>query len=466
MKVMCRFGEMILKSKPVRRSFSRRLIANLREACNSLAHPSEIKTFQAFLSVTSEDANLLERVRHVFGFSTLASVETASTDSKEAILEYGKRFFESMVRNRRFAVRCRRFGNHPFTSLDIDRELGALLAPLGKVDLTNPEITCHIDVRDWETNVYTENIKGAGGLPIGSQGHAVCLISGGIDSPVAAWHALRRGLRLDYLFCCLGGPYQLWGPKAAAKVLADRWSYGYQPRFFVADFTDILAAFQTLDRRYRNVLLKRFFYRAADRLAETIRAGAIITGEVLGQVSSQTISNLDTISRAADRLILRPLITMDKNDIMAEAREIGTYAISEKVPEFCNVAVRSPRTVSREADLLRLEARLPPDLLDRVMATMTREQLNLIPELSPPDDCHIDRIPANALYVWIQTADSDQSPPPGVQMTIGATEIRSWMKSLEWEGPVVLDCHKGRLSRDAASYMHENGWEAYYRAPV
>jgi tRNA uracil 4-sulfurtransferase len=461
-RYLCRFGEMTLKSRPVRREFTRRLVNNIRDALHDLSGRKRIVPGQAYISVECDDSLTTERLSRIFGLTSIADVRTYPFTGLENLLHTGRHIFCSMIQGKSFAVRCRRVGSHPFTSLDVERRLGAQLDGPAIVNLTNPDVTCRVEIRDDEVHFHVDKTIGAGGLPLGSQGRAICLISGGIDSPVAAWYAMKRGLTLDYLFCNLGGPFQRYGPLKTAKHLADQWSFGYRPGFYEMDFTRILSAFESLDHRYRNILLKRFFYRAASLLAGKTGADAFVTGEVVGQVSSQTLSNLRSISAAADTLVLRPLIAMDKTEITDVARKIGTYDISAHVPEFCNVAVKKPKTRSTPDEVRTLEKSLPDDLLDDAVSRMSYAKLKTMPPVKEPENCAIASLPVNAQFVWITLPDDETAPPAKADAVMSALEIRNKLDSIPRSGPVVLDCSRGYLSKDVASYLREIGFESYY----
>ncbi len=264
------------------------------------------------------------------------------------------------------------------------------------------------------------------------------LISGGIDSPVAAWYGLRRGLEVHYLFCCLGGPLQLWGPTATAHYLARHWSYGYRPKLYTADFNALLEEFNNLNSHYRNILLKRYLMRAADQLARHIGADAIITGESLGQVSSQTLSNLNTIDCVVPRLVLRPLIGFDKTEIIARAREIGTLSISEKVPEFCNLAVSKPRTRSRAEDLEFLESKIDANIADEACRIWRKFDLRNMVSPVQPDGQDVSEKPSGSWLVWISSPDVEIEPPSGTDQVVNMLELNRFFKSFDRTGVVLF----------------------------
>ncbi len=453
---------MLLKSKPVRYGFSRQLIHNIRDALSSFPGRCSIRKSQGILIVEHDDPMVLERLLHVFGLTSLTEVTSFEGADLRTIVENGRSYFLPLVEGRRFAVRCHRVGHHPYTSIDVARQLGAELAKAATVNLDHPDVECKLEIRDNEVSFTKDRRVAAGGMPIGSQGQALCLISGGIDSPVAAWYALRRGVKVHYLFCCLGGPYQKWGPMATAKYLADHWSFGYQPQLFLVDFVELLTAIRTQDNRYRNVLLKRYFYRAADQIAEMIHADAIVTGESLGQVSSQTLSNLRTIDSVIDRIVLRPLITMDKVEIMHKAREIGTLDISEKVPEFCNVVVHKPRTRSIEADIIPMEEEIDVGILDRAVRQFQRYDLRNMAPPEPLTDFHVEVKPSGARMIWIYSSTENEPPPPEADWIIDQTELHQSLKKMTWTGMIVVGCAKGILSKDIVAILRNAGHDAYY----
>lgn len=463
---ICKPGELLLKSKPVRAIFSRRLIHNLREAVGMQADMSLGKTSifreQGIYTVRTPDASINETLRRVFGITSISTIHRFESDDLEDIVARSSQFFQSKLQGKRFAVRCHRTGKTSFQSIDVARALGAALLPFSDgVNLSNPDVICRLDIHDSTVRLYLDTLPAYGGLPIGTQGKAVALISGGIDSPVAAWYGLKRGLEVHYLFCSLGGPLQLWGPASTSKHLAMNWSYGYQPQLYLADFNELLSEFKHLDHRYRNILLKRYFFRAADKLAEHIGAEVIISGESLGQVSSQTSSNLANISLVTPRLIFRPLIGLDKTEIIAVAREIRTLDISETVPEFCNIAVKKPKTSSHPDDIEALENLIDKDVVEQACSTWEKFNLRQMILPNPDQNLCIDRKPAGAWHVWIARPDIDTPAPKDADQVISMLDLTRFLKSFSRPGIVLFSCPHGTISRDAAASARKKGIDAY-----
>jgi len=259
----------------------------------------------------------------------------------------------------------------PGTSQRIDAELGGrLLArfPVLRVDLHHPALELEVDLREEGTWVFAERLPGPGGLPCGVMGRGLCLLSGGIDSPVAAWLSMKRGLRVDFV-SFYSFPHV--GPQTREKILRQakllaRW----QPRceLHIVPFTAFQEAIRdSCPAPYRTVLYRRAMQRIASRIGSRRKAKALITGESVGQVASQTLENLALIEEASRLPVLRPLVTYDKQETIALARRIGSYEISVlPAPDCCTVFQPShPVIHGRLDEALAAETALDLDTLVR-----------------------------------------------------------------------------------------------------
>jgi thiamine biosynthesis protein ThiI len=257
---------------------------------------------------------------------------------------------------------------YPSTSLEMERSLGADVkaASGARVDLTNPEKTFQVEITPKGAYLHTERINGAGGLPVGVSGRVVCLLSGGIDSPVAAWRTLSRGCQVSFVHF-QSFPYLDASSRDKAITLTQsltRWQY--KSRLQVVSFGDIQHQIvAACPAPLRVVLYRRFMVRIAQAIAERERAEALVTGESLGQVASQTLSNMATIDQATTLPILRPLVGLDKESIINEARAIETYETSiEPDQDCCTLFVpRNPATHSTVEQLVAAEEALDVDAL-------------------------------------------------------------------------------------------------------
>ncbi len=252
-------------------------------------------------------------ISRVFGVKSLSPVRAYVFKELNDIVNAAVKEWSDLIRGKRFAVRVHRVGSHNFTSMDVAKAVGAALKPFSAgVDLERPDIELFIEVRDDKAYLFTEVINGPGGLPLGSEGRLLALISGGFDSPVAAWFMMRRGgSYVDALFCSLAyPPIDVINFLRVSHALFSRWSIGYDPRLFIIDCSPLINEFRAKANPHMwSVLFKRVLYEVASRVARSIGAlGGLVTGESLGQVSSQTLHNLMAIEHGVDMPIYRPLI--------------------------------------------------------------------------------------------------------------------------------------------------------------
>ena len=371
-------GDLTTKADATRRHMTSRLIENLRASIKASGRGGKVRRERSRLFVELEprspegaspsDEEMAARLARVFGIQSVSVSESIAWSSLDDIVQAGIAFGAPHVRDRRFAIRARRVGDRrevPIRSGDVERDLGEALRPLAsRVDLTHPEATVFVEVDPEHAYYFVANQRGSGGLPLGTEGRAVSLLSGGFDSPVASWRLLRRGVALDYVFCNLGGRQHQLETLTIAKRLADLWQAGTRPRFHAIDFDPVSREIQAkVKTRFWQIVLKRLMLRAAEAVAESWDAGAIVTGEAIGQVSSQTLQNLSVISDGAKLPILRPVIGNNKDEIIAESKIVGTHDLSAKVAEYCAIVPSKPSTHAKLADILEEESRLDPSVL-------------------------------------------------------------------------------------------------------
>jgi thiamine biosynthesis protein ThiI len=279
-----------------------------------------------------------------------------------------------------FRVRVRRADKRfPMTSPEIERLLGARVqAAMGwPVDLSHPTLTIHIEVLTNEAFVFAEKVPGAGGLPIGTGGRVLCLLSGGIDSPVAAWRIMRRGCRARFVHFHSYPIVSRTSIDKARELVGILTRHQMRSRLFCVPFGAVQQrVILAVPPAMRIVIYRRLMLRIADRIADRSGAEALVTGDVVGQVASQTLENLSVIGQASRRLLLRPLIGYDKEEITTEARRLGTYAVSILQDEDCCSLFTPllPVTRARLEQALAAEARLDIDaLVEQALAGVTVE---------------------------------------------------------------------------------------------
>ncbi len=375
--VLARYGELWLKGRN-RIQFERVLMRNARAALDELDPEVKIEREHGLIVVrpTRRVREVARRLQDVFGCSSL-SVARGAPSTPEAIAAVAHEVLREALeayppgRPVRFRVSTKRADKRfPLTSPQLDRyvaeRLPAELVQRVLVDLDEPELQLGIHVRSGTSYAFAARLAGAGGLPTGSVGRALVLLSGGIDSPVAAWMTMKRGCEV-VLLSFHSRPWVGEGFERKVEGLA-RSLARFQPRtrLVLAPLAAIqLAIKDEAPPPYRTVLYRRMMQRIACRLAREERAGAVVTGESLGQVASQTLENLALIEEAGELPVLRPLVGFDKSETIALARRIGTFALSiENEPDCCTVfQPEHPVIRGRLADCLAAEARLDVEAL-------------------------------------------------------------------------------------------------------
>jgi len=356
---LVRYSEIFLKSDPVRRAWERALISRILEVMPWCVAGTERGRIWLRGPV---DIQKLRKVFGVVSFSECMPCDLEELDP--AVLEYCDHI--AMGEAASFAVRVRRVGTHTFHSHDVAVRLGDLIR-CGythlKVDLDNPEKEIFVEIRGNRAYLYDRAVPGAGGIAPGVEGSVVALVSGGIDSPVAAWMMMKRGCRVIPLFIDMPpflGDSALDRVKKVLEILRE-----YQPDIelqvvsdtFIAQCREALR--KTGDERYVCLLCKRRMYRLSEELARRVGAKGIVTGESMGQVASQTLDNLAVLHAATTMPMYRPLIGLDKAEIIDIAKRIGTYEPSILPVSSCCCAVpQKPATRADPEKIQRLEERL------------------------------------------------------------------------------------------------------------
>ena len=362
-KVLIRYGELTLKGKN-RSEFERTLFNHIKKQLSEFKIIYNKDRNRIYLEVLNEDEfssifEILKLIPGIHNFSIAEVCESNIEDIKKTAL---KVFDKS---NPIFKVETKRSDKRfPHESTDVSKIVGGhiLINNDGleamKVDVRNPKQLLNIEIQEKKSFVFHKTIKGMGGLPLGSSGRGLVLLSGGIDSPVAAVQAMKRGLKVNCVHFS-SPPYT--NEKALQKVidlLSVLHKYDKDIKLFNVNFTDLQVSIHDncLDK-YEVTILRRMMLKQAEIIANKIKANVLITGEALGQVASQTILGMNVSDVATNMLILRPLITLDKSEIIIMSKEIGTYDISILPFEDCCVLFlpKNPSTAPKLDQVLSEE---------------------------------------------------------------------------------------------------------------
>jgi len=375
--LLVRYGELALKGKN-RQEFERVLLARVRRALDGLKSVHVRRTFgrmyiHASEPILIEAARRLERVFGIFSLSYAQRTANNLEAIREAALAVLRAEVERRPETRTFKVSARRSDpSFPIRVPELLPAIGGYLLPRSgglRVDVHHPDVEIALEIRPEGTFVYASRLPGPGGLPLGTNGRALLLLSGGIDSPVAGWYVMRRGVRLEAVHFH-SPPYTKL--EAREKVLAlgqilATWADEFTVHF--VSLTEILRAIRAaVPEAFRTVILRRFMMRIATRLAKERRALGLVTGESLGQVASQTLEAMVAIEDAAGLPILRPLVGLDKTEIIDQARKIGTYETSIlPYEDTCTLFLpRHPKTRPRLAEVHAVEEQSGFDISELV----------------------------------------------------------------------------------------------------
>jgi len=357
-----------IKSEWTRRAYEKLLLKNIRSILknNKIAY-DEIQRKRGRIYIQTNSASeVASKLTRVFGISSVSPAIKTSSDM-DKIAQKSVRLAAATIKSKSsFAVRCRRIGEHPYSSMDICKEVGRqILTSLKdrnlRVELKNPQFTINIEVREDEAYIFPEILKGVGGFPLGSQAKVVCLLSGGIDSAVACWLAMKRGCSIIPVYLD-NTPYTDEAATDKALDVARKlfeWSTGFPRRVYVAPHGENLKTFvKEAPRKLTCILCKRMMYCIAERIAEKEKAEGIVTGEAIGEQASQTMHNLRVLDEASVKYpIHRPLLGFDKTETEELARKIGTFEISTRKAKGCNAAPSKPSTKARLEIVRKAEER-------------------------------------------------------------------------------------------------------------
>ena len=374
------YGELSLKGKN-RGQFERMLRNRIHKSLNGFNHELVDDLSKLYVILDNNDMDeVVEKLKKIFGVVGLnpsARVNREDEEIKAKVLEFANYAYEQGARTFKIGVNRSNKGFEK-KSMDYARELGAhvlINSPFEKVQMKDPDVQINVDIRK-DVYVYTERIKTYGGLPIGSTGKGLVLLSGGIDSPVASFMMAKRGMRINFV-TFHSFPFTSKQALEKIKELTDILSiYTGKIRLYSMNILKIQEAINTKTKKeLATILTRRAMMRLAERLSETMNYHALITGESLGQVASQTMGGLTCTNASMERLpVFRPLIGMDKTEIIDIAKEIGTYEKSiEPFEDSCVIfAPKHPVTNPKLEDVLAEEAKI--ENYDELMAEIFEEK--------------------------------------------------------------------------------------------
>ena len=468
-------AEITIKSRPVRKRFTKILESNIKNVLRRVDEQVTTRMNWDNVEVNTKDNSPENRERLVDALKSIPGVpmflevqQTPFTDLHD-IFEKTLAVHAKTIENKSFCVRVKRTGTHEFNSLKIEQYVGGGLnqaVESARVQLRKPEVTIRLEVKNNDLFIVTERHQGLGGFPIATQEDVLSLMSGGFDSGVASYQMIKKGSRTHYCFFNLGGSAHEVGVKQVSYYLWNKFGASHRVKFFAVDFEPVVAEIlEKVENGQMGVVLKRMMMRAAAKVAEKAKIQALVTGESLGQVSSQTLTNLNVINRVTDTLILRPLAAYDKQDIIDIARDIGTEDFAKTIPEYCGVISKKPTVKAVLSKVEAEEDNFDFDILDKVVAETrvldirdigkeTEEEVRAVEQ--------VEHISENAIVLDIRSPEEEDENPleiDGVEVKhIPFYKLATQFGDLDMSKEYLLYCDHGVMSKLQALYLHDNGF--------
>ncbi len=470
------FPEIIIKSREVRNRHIAILRRSLRTQLKLIDPQARVDGGWDHLNITTQLSaaadvdKVLNVLTHTPGLDRVMQIEKYPLTDLDGVIALAVEHNKAKVAGKSFAVRSKRTGDHSFTSMDIERGVGAALlaqVPSASVKLKDPEVQVRVDIHKDEVAIVKNVYDGLGGYPLGTQDSVLSLISGGFDSTVSSYQCIKRGLLTHFCFFRLGGSEHEFAVKEVALYLWMKYGASHRVKFVTVPFEEVVDEIVgKVENSQMGVIFKRMMYRAASGIADHLKTDTLITGESVAQVSSQTLANLAIIDRVTDKLVLRPLAMLDKREIIDIAREIGTEEFVKNVPEYCGVISVKPTTRARLEKIERQEALFDESVLQAAIKNAEVQMIDRVMEGYSPrseaiQECRIDN--ADAVIIDIRHPDEEEKSPLDSAkfsqeiLVIPFYELRKRFAALPSDKSYALYCDKGIMSRLHASHLQEMG---------
>lgn len=468
------FPEIIIKSRPVRKQFIRQLAKNIRTVLRDLDPALVVDGVWDNLDVQTKLTEpkllreMIERLTCVPGISNILQVAQYPLGDMDDIVARCKLHYGDLLPGKMFSVRCKRAGKHTFSSMDVEKYVGSQLrqqCSAAGIELKKPEIVVRMEIRDKRLFVIHSQHNGIGGYPLGALEQTLVLMSGGFDSTVAAYQIMRRGLMAHFCFFNLGGRAHELGVMEVAHFIWKKYGSSQRVLFISVPFEEVLGEIlQKVDNSHMGVVLKRMMLRAASSIADRLEIDVLVTGEAISQVASQTLPNLSLIDSATDKLVLRPLITSHKQDIVDQAVEIGTADFARHMPEYCGVISINPKTNAKRNRVEYEEQQFDMAVLERALENAKLVSIDrVIDDLSRSIEIEeVSQALAGQVIVDIRHPDAQEDQPlmlPGIEIqALPFYALNSRFKELDNTRQYLLYCDKGVMSRLHAHHLLSEGY--------
>ncbi len=473
------FPEITIKSKPVRQRLVKQLRQNIQVVLRREFESVRVQGFWDKIEVSLKDEaeahkaeHLAECLQRVPGIANILRVQKHYIENIDEafdqIVDLCVQAHAEQIRGKSFVVRVKRVGDHAFTSHELERYVGGGILRLTEasgVDLRTADVTIQLEVRHNDVYLVEQRYEGLGGYPIGTQEPVLSLISGGFDSTVSSFLTMKRGIKTHFCFFNLGGSAHEIGVKQVSLYLWERYGVSHRVKFISIPFEEVVAEIlRTVHHSHMGVVLKRMMLRAASQVAEQMGIPALVTGESVAQVSSQTLPNLKVIDAVTDALVLRPLITMDKQDIIRVSAEIGTEEFAKNMPEYCGVISDRPTTCAKLERVIEEEACFDGEVLQRALENTKVIKIDQVMTSSRSvAEVDLVNMPAvNDVVVDIRHPHEQEKAPLDLTnnevITMPFYELMNRLEEFDPARSYLLFCEQGSMSQLHASHLKGMGY--------
>jgi thiamine biosynthesis protein ThiI len=460
------FPEIMVKGSSAKRQMVGQLYNNLVKLLGTCSEDIKIKKFSDKIEVVTPIEVLVDVRQILVSTPGIEQVlEALQFDKMETLDDIKVKVGEVMhshIEGKTFVVRAKRSGSHEFRSTHLEQTVGGYMLatyPNNGVDLHNPDVTIRIELINNQLNIITTKLVGLAGFPLGTQGDILSLMSGGFDSTIASYLTMKRGLKTHFIFFNLGGAAHEIGVKQVAFYLWSKFGASHRVKFISVPFDDVLTEiFASTHETYMGVTLKRLMLLAAQKVADDMDIDALLTGESVAQVSSQTLRNLALIDQVTSKLILRPLATMNKPDIMNLANDIGTKRFAENMPEYCGVISKNPIIHGSYKRMEKEAKRFDYSVLDKAVEDAQHIFVDeIIDDVANTANIEVISDLSSGKYVVIDIRAEDdcvQTSCESIKMPFH--KLKSEFKKLPQDKEYLLYCEKGIMSQLHAQYLQDS----------
>ena len=456
----------MVKGSSAKRQMVGQLYNNLVKLLGRYSEDITVKKFSDKIEVVTPIDVLVEVRQTLLDTPGIEQVlEALQFDKMETLDEIKVKVGEVMhqeIEGKTFVVRAKRSGSHGFRSTQLEQTIGGYMLatyPNNGVDLHNPEVTIRIELINNQLNIITTKHVGLAGFPLGTQGDILSLMSGGFDSTIASYLTMKRGLKTHFIFFNLGGIAHEIGVKQVALYLWNKFGASHRVKFVSVPFDDVLTEiFASTHETYMGVTLKRLMLLAAEKVADEMEIDALLTGESVAQVSSQTLRNLALIDQVTNKLILRPLATMNKPEIMNMANEIGTKRFAENMPEYCGVISKNPITHGSYKRMEKEAKRFDYTVLDKAVVNAQHIFVDeIVDDVANSASIEVISDLDTGEYVVIDIrAEDDCIETSCESIKIPFHKLKTEFKKLPQDKEYLLYCEKGIMSQLHAQYLQDS----------